>query len=67
MHYFATNSEKLLKSSRVDIALYGFMGRSSRVIYKPSVLWESSHPGIFPWATPLAEVVMALMAETLPS
>ena len=62
MHYFATNSEKLLKSSRIDIALYGFMGRSSRVIYKPIGVVGIISPWNFPWATPLAEVVMALMA-----
>ena len=62
MHYFATKSEKLLRSSRVDIALYGFMGRSSRIIYKPIGVVGIISPWNFPWATPLAEVVMALMA-----
>ena len=62
MHYFANKTAKLLKPSRVDIAQYGFMGRSSKIVYKPLGVVGIISPWNFPWATPLAEVVMALMA-----
>ena len=38
------------------------MGRSSQIIYKPLGVVGIISPWNFPWATPLAEVVMALMA-----
>jgi len=62
MHYFAHNTAKLLKSSRIDIGQYGFMGRSSRIVYKPLGVVGIISPWNFPWATPLDEVVMTLMA-----
>ena len=62
MHYFATNTAKLLESPRINISQYGFMGRSSRIVYKPVGVVAVISPWNFPWATPLAEVVMALMA-----
>src|SRR5262245_46700834 len=30
MHYFAVNTAKLLKTTRIDIGQYGLMGRSSK-------------------------------------
>ncbi len=62
MHYFARNTDQLLKQQWIDIGQYGLMGRSSRVIYKPLGLVGIISPWNFPWATPLDEVVMALMA-----
>ena len=62
MHYFARNTGKLLRPSKIDIGQYGLMGRSSRVVYKPLGVVGIISPWNFPWATPLAEVVMALMA-----
>lgn len=62
MHYFAVNTAKFLKPARIDIGQYGLMGRSSRVIYKPLGVVGIISPWNFPWATPLDEVVMALMA-----
>lgn len=62
MHYFATNTAKLLRSSRIDIGQYGLMGRSSRIIYSPLGVVGIISPWNFPWATPLDEIVMALMA-----
>jgi acyl-CoA reductase-like NAD-dependent aldehyde dehydrogenase len=62
MHYFATQTEKLLKPSRIDIGQYGYMGRSSKIVYKPLGVVGIISPWNFPWATPLDEVVMALMA-----
>jgi acyl-CoA reductase-like NAD-dependent aldehyde dehydrogenase len=62
MHYFARNTEKLLKPSRIDLGQYGLMGRSSKIVYKPLGVVGIISPWNFPWATPLDEVVMALMA-----
>jgi acyl-CoA reductase-like NAD-dependent aldehyde dehydrogenase len=62
MHYFATNTEQLLKPQWIDIAQYGLMGRSSHIFYKPLGVIGIISPWNFPWATPLDEVVMALMA-----
>ena len=62
MHYFAINTARLLKPTRIDIGQYGLMGRSSKIIYKPLGVVGIISPWNFPWATPLDEVVMALMA-----
>ena len=62
MHYFARNAAKLLKPSRIDLGQYGLMGRSSKIVYKPLGVVGIISPWNFPWATPLDEVVMALMA-----
>src|SRR5215204_5918355 len=62
MHYFANNTEKLLQPTSIDIGQYALMGRSSQVIYKPLGVIGIISPWNFPWATPLDEVVMALMA-----
>src|SRR6185312_1049884 len=62
MQYFATHTAKLLKPQKIDIGQYGLMGRSSRLIYKPLGVVGIISPWNFPWATPLDEVVMALMA-----
>jgi acyl-CoA reductase-like NAD-dependent aldehyde dehydrogenase len=62
MHYFATNTEQLLKPQWIDIGQYGLMGRSSYIVHKPYGVVGIISPWNFPWATPLDEVVMALMA-----
>lgn len=62
MHYFATHTAKLLRPQKIDIGQYGLMGRSSQLIYKPLGVVGIISPWNFPWATPLDEVVMALMA-----
>ncbi len=62
MHYFAHNAEKMLRRQKIDIGQYGLMGRSSYVVYKPLGVVGIISPWNFPWATPLDEVVMALMA-----
>src|SRR5258705_3785903 len=38
------------------------MGRTSRIVYKPLGVVGIIAPWNFPWATPLDEIVMALMA-----
>lgn len=62
MHYFAQHAAELLRPRPIDIAQYGLMGRSSRIVYKPLGVVGIISPWNFPWATPLDEVVMALMA-----
>jgi succinate-semialdehyde dehydrogenase/glutarate-semialdehyde dehydrogenase len=62
MHYFAAHTQRLLDQSRIDIGQYGLMGRSSYLVYKPLGVVGIISPWNFPWATPLDEIVMALMA-----
>ncbi|MBV9958831.1 MAG: aldehyde dehydrogenase family protein, partial [Acidobacteria bacterium] len=62
MQYFARRTAKLLRPERLDIGQYGLMGRSSRIIYRPLGVVAIISPWNFPWAIPLGEVVMALMA-----
>jgi acyl-CoA reductase-like NAD-dependent aldehyde dehydrogenase len=62
MYYFARNTARLLKPQKLDIGQYGLMGRSSRIVYQPLGVVAIISPWNFPWATPLDEVVMALMA-----
>ena len=62
MHYFAKHTAQLLGRRRIDIGQYNLMARSSYIVYKPLGVVGIISPWNFPWATPLDEVVMALMA-----
>jgi len=62
MHYFAANAKKILKRKRVGLGQYNYMARTSYIVYKPLGVVGIISPWNFPWATPLDEVVMALMA-----
>jgi len=62
MHYFARHTAELLQPQTIDIGQYGLMGRYSQIVYKPLGVVGVISPWNFPWATPLAEVVIALMA-----
>lgn len=62
MRFFARRSERMLKPEKLDIGLYRFLGRSSRIVYRPLGVVGIISPWNFPWAIPLGEVVMALMA-----
>ena len=62
MQFFARKSERMLRTEKIDIGLYRFLGRSSVVEYRPLGVVGIISPWNFPWATPLGEVVMALMA-----
>ena len=62
MRYFARRAARLLRRERIDIGLYGWLGRSSRIEYRPLGVVGIISPWNFPWAIPLGEVVMALMA-----
>ncbi|HEY9405641.1 MAG TPA: aldehyde dehydrogenase family protein [Pyrinomonadaceae bacterium] len=62
MNFFARRTARLLRGEKIDIGQYGLMGRSSRIVYKPLGVVGIVSPWNFPWAIPLGEVVMALMA-----
>jgi acyl-CoA reductase-like NAD-dependent aldehyde dehydrogenase len=62
MQFFARKTKKLLRPEKIDIGQYGLLGRSSRIVYKPLGVVGIISPWNFPWAIPLGEVVMALMA-----
>ena len=62
MQFFARRTKNLLKPERVNIGLYRLLGRSSRITYVPLGVVGIISPWNFPWAIPLGEVVMALMA-----
>ena len=62
MQYFARRAETLLQRERINIGLYAWMGRTSYLVYRPLGVVGIISPWNFPWATPLDEVVMALMA-----
>jgi succinate-semialdehyde dehydrogenase/glutarate-semialdehyde dehydrogenase len=62
MQFFARRTRRLLRAEKINIGQYGLMGRTSRIIYKPLGTVAIISPWNFPWAIPLGEVVMALMA-----
>jgi succinate-semialdehyde dehydrogenase/glutarate-semialdehyde dehydrogenase len=62
MQYFARKAASLLSPRRISVGQYALMGRSSYEIYKPFGVVGIISPWNFPWATPLDEVVMALLA-----
>ena len=62
MQYFARKTAGLLAPRRIGIGQYWFMGRTSYEIYKPFGVVGIISPWNFPFATPLDEVTMALMA-----
>ena len=62
MQYFARKAASMLRPRRISVGQYALMGRSSYEIYKPLGVIGIISPWNFPWATPLDEVVMALLA-----
>jgi acyl-CoA reductase-like NAD-dependent aldehyde dehydrogenase len=62
MSYFAKNAQRLLKREKIKIGNYTYLGRSSYIVYKPFGVVAIISPWNYPWAIPLDEVVMALMA-----
>jgi len=62
MQYFARHTASLLRPERIGLGQYALMGRSSYIVHKPLGVVGIISPWNFPWATPLDEVVMALMA-----
>lgn len=61
MRHFARETERLLRPEKINIGLYGLLGRTSRVVYRPIGVVGIISPWNFPWAIPVGEVVMALM------
>ena len=62
MQYFAKNTEKLLKPRKINIGLYGLLGRTSKIVYQPSGVVGIIPAWNYPFSIPLGEVVMSLMA-----
>ena len=62
MQFFARRTKQILRPEKINIGQYGLMGRTSRIVYKPLGTIGIISPWNFPWAIPLGEVVMALMA-----
>ena len=62
MQFFARRTGRMLRPEKIDIGLYRLLGRTSIVEYRPLGVVGIISPWNFPWAIPLGEVVMALMA-----
>lgn len=62
MQYFAKKTEKLLSPRKIDIGLYGLLGRISKIIYQPLGVIGIIPAWNYPFSIPLGETVMALMA-----
>lgn len=62
MQYFAKNAEKILKPRKVNIGLYGVLGRASQIIYQPLGVVGIIPAWNYPFSIPLGEAVMSLMA-----
>lgn len=62
MQFFARRTARLLRAEKINIGQYGLMGRTSHIKYRPLGVVGIISPWNFPWAIPLGEVVMALMA-----
>ncbi|GAC1397203.1 MAG: aldehyde dehydrogenase family protein [Pyrinomonadaceae bacterium] len=62
MQFFARKTQKLLRPEKLDIGHYKFLARTSRLEYHPVGVVGIISPWNFPWAIPLGETVMALMA-----
>src|SRR6185437_5233207 len=62
MQFFAGKTKQLLKRKRIGLGQYNLMARTSYIVYKPLGVVGIISPWNFPWATPLDEIVMALMA-----
>ena len=62
MQFFARETARMLRPERIRIGLYNLLGRTSTVEHRPLGVVGIISPWNFPWAIPLGEVVMALMA-----
>ncbi|MDT7541719.1 MAG: hypothetical protein QOE33_1623 [Acidobacteriota bacterium] len=62
MRHFAKKTARLLRPEKINIGQYGLLGRTSRIVYRPMGVVGIISPWNFPWAIPLGEVVMSLMA-----
>lgn len=62
MQYFARNTEKILRPSKINIGIYGLLGRSSKIVYHPLGVVGIIPAWNYPFSIPLGEAAMALMA-----
>lgn len=62
MQWIARGAEKMLRPKRVGIGLYGLLGRSSKIIYKPYGVVGIIPAWNYPFSIPLGEAAMAVMA-----
>ncbi|MDQ3220401.1 MAG: aldehyde dehydrogenase family protein, partial [Acidobacteriota bacterium] len=62
MQYFARNAEKILRPAKINIGLYGMLGRTSKIVYHPLGVVGIIPAWNYPFSIPLGETVMALMA-----
>lgn len=62
MQWIARGAEKMLRPKRVGIGLYAFLGRSSKIIYKPYGVVGIIPAWNYPFSIPLGEAAMAVMA-----
>lgn len=62
MQHFARNGEKILSPQRINIGLYGLLGRSSKIVYHPLGVVGIIPAWNYPFSIPLGEATMALMA-----
>jgi acyl-CoA reductase-like NAD-dependent aldehyde dehydrogenase len=62
MQYFARNAKKMLGPHRIGIGLYALLGRSSKIIYHPLGVVGIIPAWNYPFAIPLGEAVMSVMA-----
>ncbi len=62
MQYFAKKAERLLKPRKINIGLYGLLGRASKIVYQPLGVVGIIPAWNYPFSIPLGETAMALMA-----
>ncbi|MEQ1762187.1 MAG: aldehyde dehydrogenase family protein [Pyrinomonadaceae bacterium] len=62
MQWIARGAEKMLRPKRIGIGLYGLLGRSSKIIYKPYGVVGIIPAWNYPFSIPLGEAAMAAMA-----
>jgi len=62
MRFFADNAEKMLRPRKINIGLFGWMGRRSEIVYQPFGVVAIISPWNYPLTIPLGETAMALMA-----
>lgn len=62
MQWVARGAEKMLRPRRIGIGLYGLLGRSSQIVYRPLGVVGIIPAWNYPFSIPLGEAAMALMA-----
>lgn len=62
MQWVARGAERMLRPKRINIGLYGLMGRFSKIVYQPLGVVGIIPAWNFPFSIPLGEAAMALMA-----